>query len=218
MKKAVIFDMDGLMIDSRPIWMSAERRLVEESGKDYSIGLRKKYIGLRVQGMVQVMIREYGLPITLQEGERKLKLYAKNNFNGVKLLPGCEKLVKFLSSSKFPLAVASSAPMDMIQFVVDKFGFASDFHVVVSGEEVKNGKPAPDIFLKAADLLGVMPSSCIVLEDAPHGIKAAKAAGMKAIAVNNDPIYNADNFAEADKFVKSLEEVDIELIEQVFGA
>ena len=207
MKRAVLFDMDGLMVESKFTWVEAERKLVEEYGKKYSEEIAKKYHGLRVNGMIKVMIQKYDLPLSEIEGENKLKLYAKNNFNkpNVTLLPGCENLIKALfQSKKYYLAVASSSPKDIIKTVVQKFGFENYFDVLVSGEEVTNGKPAPDIVLRATELLKTPPRSCLVLEDAPNGIKAAKAAGMKTIAVNHNPNYTERNLTEADEYFKSL--------------
>lgn len=212
MKKAIIFDMDGLMVDSKATWIDAEKKLVGRYGKKYDFELTKKYHGLRVNGMIRVMIKEYRLPITQEEGELKLKSYVKENFNkpSVRLLPGCNRLIKELSASKkYVMAVASSSPIELIKTVVERFGFTDDFQALVSGEEVKNGKPAPDVFLRAAEMLRVKPGLCLVLEDAPSGIKAAKAAGMKAIAVSNNPVYSLWDFLNASKFVKSLEELNV---------
>jgi len=221
MSKAIIFDMDGLMVNSTSTWGDAEKRLVEDYGKKYILEWTKKYNGMRVQGMIQVMIKEYELPTTQEEGERKLKEYAKINFNkpNIELLPGCERLVKELSTSKkYLMAIASSSPIEIIKTVVKRFGFENYFNVLLSGEEVVNGKPAPDVYLKTAELLKVSPSDCIVLEDAPNGIKAGKGAGMKVIAVSNKPHYSPSDFSEADKYVRSLEEVNVGLIESIFNS
>lgn len=218
MKQAILFDMDGLMVDSNPTWIAAEKRLVEEYGKKYSDEIAKKYHGLRVHGMIEVMIKEYNLPLAQQDGEAKLKEHAKVNFEKpeVKLLPGCKTLVTSLSQSdQYSLAVASSSPITIIQTVVNRFNFNGDFDVLVSGEEVKNGKPAPDVFLRAAQLLHIEPTQCLVLEDAPNGIKAAKAAHMKAIAVNNTSHYTPENFQQADAFVASLEDISIDMITKI---
>ena len=207
MKKAILFDMDGLMIDSKGNWTAAEKQLVEDYGKEFRMEIGKKYHGLRVNGMIKVMIREYGLPISQEEGEKKLKAYTKDNFRNktLCLLPGCEALIKVLfQSSEYALAIASSSPKDIIEVAVKRLELINYFKALVSGEEVKDGKPASDIFLKAAELLRVEPQNCIVLEDAPNGIKAAKAGGMKAIAVSNNSHYTKKDFQNADLFVNSL--------------
>ena len=220
MKKAVIFDMDGLMLDSKKAWNDAETRFVESCGKEFQPEVGKKYHGLRVQGMVEVMIREYQLPLTQKEGEKRLRQYAKENFAkpSLKLLPGCKRLVEDLSASgRYAMAVASSASVELVQAVVERFAFTNYFQALVSGEEVQNGKPAPDVFLRAAELLKVEPMSCLVLEDVPNGIKAAKAAGMLAIAVSSHPYYPMESFEDADKFVKSLDELNVATIAELFG-
>lgn len=219
MNKAIIFDMDGLMVDSTPTWTEAETSLVKKYGKEYSHEIRKKYLGMRVSGMIRILIDEYELPISPEEGEKFLKTEMRINFAkpSVQLLPGCDKLVKELSNSgKYVLAVASSSPKDIIETMIKRFDFENDFDVIVSGEEVVNGKPAPDIFLRTAELLKVDQKNCLVIEDAPHGIDAAKAGGMKAIAVNNAMHYKPEDFKKADLFVHSLEEIHEETIERIF--
>ena len=219
MIKAVIFDMDGLMVEANSTYVNAETRLVNEYGKEYSHEIRKKYIGKRISAMLEVIIKEYELPITLAEGEEKLRKYVKENFKkqSVALLPGCEQLIKSLSKSgKYLMAVASSSPKEMIEIVVKRFGFKDDFSVIVSSEEVENGKPAPDIFLKCAELLKISPNKCVVLEDAPLGIQAAKQAGMMSIAVYIKEINNPEDFLDMpDKIVSSLKDVNIEMIENL---
>ncbi len=105
------------------------------------------------------------------------------------------------------MAIASSSPIEIIKTVVNKFSFTDYFQVLVSGEEVEQGKPAPDVFLRTSEFLKVKPKFCLVLEDAPNGIRAAKAAGMRAIAVSNNPYYTKENFTEADEYVTSLEKI-----------
>lgn len=221
MQKGIIFDMDGLMINSETnCWEPAERRFVEDYGKEFKHEISKKYHGLRVQGMVEVMIREYKLPIDQKEGERKLKEYAKENFSKptLELLPGCKKLIEDIHAKEsFIMGVASSSPIEIIKTAIDRFSFNDYFKVLVSGEEVANGKPAPDVFLQISKLLNISPEHCLVLEDAPNGIKAAKTAGMKAIAVSNNGHYTGEDFKEADKFTNSLENINTEVIEDLFN-
>lgn len=219
MIKAVIFDMDGLMIDSSSTYVDAETKLLKEYNKEYSHEIRKKYLGKRINGVVEVMIQEYGLPISTTEGENKLRKYLVENYSkpSLILLPGCKKLVKNLSKlGEYLLAVASSSPKEVIEAVIRKFGFENDFDVIVSGEEVTNGKPAPDIFLKCSDLLHILPNECLVLEDAPLGIESAKRAGMKTIAVYNKDNNKPEDFLDlSDKIFSSLEDVNIEVIKEI---
>jgi len=222
MKKAVIFDMDGLMLDSKPTWVKAEKKLLKEFGKEYDLKITKKYHGLRVAGMIKVMRREYNLPLEQKEGEKKLTNFANKNINSPSsaLLPGCKKLVKSLSASqKYLLAIASSSPVMLIKTMVEKFAFKDDFDLLVSGEEVKNGKPAPDVFLKCAHLFKIPSDSCLVLEDSPNGVKAAKAAGMKVIAVYNKQFNKPEDFkGMPDKIVDSLKKLDLKIIAKVLAS
>ena len=216
MIKAVIFDMDGLMIDATSTYVDAETRLLKQFNKEYSHEIRKKYMGKRISGMLETMIQEYDLPITQEEAEKTLRKYVRENFyrSSVTLLPGCGRLVNSLTESKnYVMAVASSSPKEIIEIVIERFGFKDVFEVLVSSEEVKNGKPAPDVFLYCAELLHISPASCLVLEDGPLGIVAAKRAGMKTIAVYNKKINKPEDFSNMpDRIFSSLEEVTLDVV------
>ena len=219
MDKAVIFDMDGLMLDTKLTWRQAEIDLLKDLEKKYDIEIAKKYQGMRVSGVVEVMIREYHLPISQKDGEKLLtdKLVQSYDNPSLKLLPGCEKLVKNLSKSKqFKLAIASSSPKLVIETMTNHFNLLQYFDLLVSAEEVKSGKPAPDVYLKTANELGIEPGNCVVLEDAPNGAMAGKRANMKVIAVVNKIFFKADNFKDvADLIVSSLEELDTERLSNI---
>ena len=219
MDKAVIFDMDGLMLDTKLTWRQAEIDLLKDLEKKYDIEIAKKYQGMRVSGVVEVMIREYHLPISQKDGEKLLtgKLVQSYDNPSLELLPGCEKLVKNLSKSKqFKLAIASSSPKLVIETMTNHFNLLQYFDLLVSAEEVKSGKPAPDVYLKTANELGIEPGNCVVLEDAPNGAMAGKRANMKVIAVVNKIFFKADNFKDvADLIVSSLEELDTERLSNI---
>ena len=219
MDKAVIFDMDDLMLDTKLTWRQAEIDLLKDLEKKYDIEIAKKYQGMRVSGVVEVMIREYHLPISQKDGEKLLtgKLVQSYDNPSLELLPGCEKLVKNLSKSKqFKLAIASSSPKLVIETMTNHFNLLQYFDLLFSAEEVKSGKPAPDVYLKTANELGIEPGNCVVLEDAPNGAMAGKRANMKVIAVVNKIFFKADNFKDvADLIVSSLEELDTERLSNI---
>ncbi|KKR86786.1 MAG: HAD family hydrolase [Candidatus Curtissbacteria bacterium GW2011_GWA1_41_11] len=212
MDEAVIFDMDGLMLDTKLTWRQAEIELLKDLGKEYDIKIAKRYQGMRVSGVVEVMIREYHLPINQEDGEKLLtdKLVQSYDNPALELLPGCERLVKDLSNSnQFKLAIASSSPKVVIETMTRHFNLSQLFDLLVSGEEVKNGKPAPDVYLKTSDELGIESRNCVVLEDAPNGATAGKKANMKVIAVVNKVFFKPEEFEGiANLIVESLEDLD----------
>jgi HAD superfamily hydrolase (TIGR01509 family) len=217
MNKAVIFDMDGLILDTRLTWKQAEIDLLQDFGKTYDVAIAKKYQGMKVNSVVAKMIEDYHLPLSQKDGERILneKIVANYANSDLELLPGCKNLVDELHRrNKFQLAIASSSPKAAIEAMVKRFGFTNYFAVRVSGEEVVTGKPEPDIFLHCAELLHIPPKNCLVLEDAPYGILAAKRAGMKTIAVYNKLYYSPEDFkGKADIVVCSLEKLSFKILD-----
>lgn len=193
MIKVVIFDMDGLIIDSEPIWEQAENNIVQKYHKKINPKIRIKYLGRGLTGMVEILKQGYGLPISSRTARQSIKEYMKKNITKppVKLLPGSKKLIK-------------------------KFKIDQVFNVIISGEEVKRIKPNPDIFLKCAELLKLSPEECLVLEDSPNGIAAAKRAGMKSIAIYNKKTQQPEDFFVApNKIFSSLEYVSLETIKEL---
>lgn len=221
MNKAVLFDMDGLMLDTSLTWKEGERELLADYGKEYDLEIAKKYQGMRISGVVEVMIREYKLPISQKEGEMILtqKLVEKYDNPQLSLFDGCKELIENLYASKeFALAIASSSPKVVIEKMANRFGIRSYFDLFVSGEEVENGKPAPDVYLETAEMLNVEPFNCVVLEDAPKGAIAGRDAGMKVIAVYNRNFYNPKDFAGiTTTIVGSLKELNSEKINQILA-
>jgi len=174
-----------------------------------------------VSGVVEVLRTEFQLPISQDEGSKKLtqKIVEGYNNPSLQLFPGTADLIKALhKTNEYKLAIASSSPKVAIKTMAKHFELEELFDVLVSGEEVKNGKPAPDVFLRTAAVLNVAPTNCVVLEDAPNGIRAAKAAGMKAITVVNKTFYKSEDFGNlSDVLVHSLEEVDANVVEKLFS-
>ncbi len=213
MIKAVIFDMDGVLVDSDPYQSSAFQKVF----KPYGVKLTRKNFtgfGKTVLENVTEIAKQNGITADISElVKERQKIYLSLIKGNIKAVKGAENLVKELSSI-YPLAIASSSVIKIILLNLDCMKLADKFKVFVGGDMVPNGKPSPDIFLKASELLNVSPDSCLVIEDAENGVKAAKAAGMACIAVPNKYTKNQD-FSMADKAVKSLSEISIEQIETI---
>ncbi|HSX08715.1 MAG TPA: HAD family phosphatase [Candidatus Saccharimonadales bacterium] len=208
--KAAIFDMDGLMIDSEPYWAQADKAFFEKYGKPYSSEVNVKIMGMGQREIMEFFKKEYGFigETGALIKERKKLLY-KFLLADVKLMEGIEELIHALYKEEIILAIATSGhTVEKAQEILAKFKLQDYFSLAVSGDDVEKSKPAPDIYLKTAELLYVQPSVCLVFEDAPKGVQAAKAAGMTVFAVNKDPeLYQKVKEAGADEVFKSLTEI-----------
>jgi HAD superfamily hydrolase (TIGR01509 family) len=210
--KAVIFDMDGLLIDSEPYWTKADAEFAQRHGKKYTQEINKRIIGLNHRTVMEILRKEYDLAGNTEEliKERRDILYEKL-FKNISYMEGAEKVIQALFSKGYPLAVATAGfPREKIIEILKKLQATSYFSVLVSGYDITHGKPAPDIYLKTAELLHVDPSECLVLEDAPNGVLSGKAAGMTVFGVNSDEAFHKGlKNAGADNILKSLSEIQV---------
>lgn len=211
--KAVIFDMDGLLVDSEPVWQQVEDGLLSRRGYDLDPEIRSGLIGMRMADFWGAMVREYQIPEAPDALIHEVTVSMVAAIPGhVDQRPGAQELLDFLHAHGVPCAIASSSPMAIIQAVVDSEGWHDYFEAFVSGDQVANGKPAPDIYLEAARLLGVEAAACMSLEDSRNGARAAVAAGTICYAVPDLSHGHPDQFAEITPHVyPSLFEVLAEL-------
>jgi HAD superfamily hydrolase (TIGR01509 family) len=215
MIKAIIFDMDGVMIESEPLWEKTERILLRRRSIDYNPTYRDKIVGLNQKDSAELLKETFGLPETIEEiiAERVeilISLYEEE----LELVPGLVPLLEELKRKEFLLALASSSPLRVINFVLDKFSLGEFFSVVVSGDSVELGKPHPDIYLHTTKKLGVPPEECLVIEDSINGVKSAKKAGMTCIAIP-DKRLNQEEFQTADLIIDSLDKISAQVIKNL---
>ena len=204
----VIYDMDGVLLDTEGFYTTAATRFAARHGKDFNAELKSRMIGKKSTDSARIFVESLGLPVAPEEYLRERESLLNHLLPQARPMPGAERLTRHLHRAKVPQAVATSS--DTYHFRLKTTLHASWFEVfdcLILGDDpaLKRGKPAPDIFLLAAERLGADPSQCLVFEDAPAGIEAAHAAGMSAVAVP-DRIVDTACYRPADQIVSSLVE------------
>lgn len=207
--KAVIFDMDGLLIDSEPYWKMAEKEVFGRHGLDLTDELLRQVMGFRLSEVVRYWYHYQPWPNPdLKQTEADVLNCVKGLIvNHAEAMPGVYHLLETIKNKGLPIGLASSSAMSLIDVVVDKLEIRTYFDVLWSAEYEPFGKPHPGIFITTANKLEVQATDCLVFEDSVNGVIAAKAARMKCIAVPETVSINDSRFAIADLTVSSLTEV-----------
>jgi mannitol-1-/sugar-/sorbitol-6-/2-deoxyglucose-6-phosphatase len=206
--EAVVFDMDGVLVDSEPIWRAVEREVFAGVGIEVTEEDLKATMGVRVADVVDRWHRRHpwDRPSRRDVVERIVEGVSRAIERNGALNAGAERAVDHVAGLGLRLALASSSPMPLIRAVLSMGGLADRFDAVLSAEDEVHGKPDPAVYRSAARALGVAPDRCLAVEDSPNGVRAAKAAGMVVVAVTSDPLE--DDPAVADLVLASLEEFD----------
>ena len=201
MISAVIFDMDGVLINSEPVHYEIWKQIFSERGLEIDFEHYKGCIGSTVKRLMELILEGYGRDFfgddTLPARFREVKtqwIYEK----GIPKIEGVPEAIAYLKEKGYLLAVASSSPQDYIEFCTKQLGIDHYFDVLFSAERVSRPKPAPDVFLAAAEALGVSPEHCLVVEDSYNGSRAAKAAGMYCMGFQN-PDSGDQDLSAADQ-------------------
>lgn len=207
--QAVIFDVDGVLVDSLPAHFLAFQRLGDRLGVPFTRQMLDRTLGQHNATIFPMWLGQDLQPGRLAElADEKEALYRSVAIQALQPIEGAVPLVKRLNEAKVPLAVGSSGPRDNVALALQKLGILQDFAAVVTGDDVTRGKPAPDIFLLAARRLGVDPRHCVVIEDAEQGVEAARAAGMRVVAVTTS--LPAERLGRATRVVTGLAQITVE--------
>jgi HAD superfamily hydrolase (TIGR01509 family) len=208
--QCVIYDMDGLLLNTEPFYTEASQRIASRYGKVFDWTVKSQMIGKRAADSARIFTQAMDLPMTPEEYLNEREAVLESLFPQAEPMPGAMRLTEHLHNSGVMQAVATSSDTRHFKLKTSRHQrWFSIFDCLVIGDdpEIRHGKPAPDIFLITAGRMGVAPSDCLVLEDSPVGIAAARAAGMFSVAVP-DPHLDSAIFAGADQILRSLLELD----------
>jgi HAD superfamily hydrolase (TIGR01509 family) len=204
--RALVFDMDGLLVDSEPLWHEVEKDFIAARGGVWTLELALQCTGMGIGPAIRLMGQACGFEVDEERDVAEMEDRFVARVDEVSLKPGA---LRFLNEARgrLPVGLASSSTRRLIDTILHRFELQDHFQVTVSGREVPRAKPFPDVYLRAAELLGVEPAVCLALEDSRNGSRAARAAGMKVIAVPEGE--GADFDLLADAVVGSLDEARV---------
>ena len=213
----IIFDMDGVIVDSEPIHLSMTKELLKQFNIEISDQELHAFVGTSSRNMWGCFKEKFDLPISIEEllEQDKSKYFKYLREHNVMPIPGVVSLIEDIHKASCPMILASSASAENIDIVLSKFGIAHYFKFRISGANLKHSKPHPEIFLTSASITNTKPKNCLVIEDSENGVKAAKSAGMKCIGFKNHNSGGQD-LSQADIVIESFENIDIKWIERYF--
>jgi len=213
MIEAVAFDLDGTLIESERRWEAARQEVTESAGGRWRDDAQPSMMGLSTPEWIAYMQQELGVALEAEEiRERVIERLRDSYREQLPLIDGADGAVRRLAV-RWPLAVASSSPRELIELVLELAGLRGCFDVVISSEEVARGKPAPDVYLRACELLGSRPSHTAAIEDSGAGVRSAVAAGMPVVLIPGteyplDPAVRK----QADLVLDSIKQLDVEAV------
>jgi HAD superfamily hydrolase (TIGR01509 family) len=213
--RAIIFDLDGVLADSEPCWNEIDAKLLAEYGATYSGEYHREVLGVNYRLAVEFYKKAFGINAPTEEMMKRRERIATEFFaNRIELFPNVKEVLKELreirpsGSDKMRLAVATSSVSASARPFLDRHQLTAFFDVIITGDEIERGKPAPDIYLRTAEKLGVSADECLVIEDSLSGIAAAKAAKMRVAAIPDRRFVDPRQYEkQADYLLNGLSEV-----------
>ena len=208
-KKAVIFDMDGVIFDTERVYLEIWQSVFEKYGYKMTKELYVNVMGTGRKNVIKTFLENFGddLPIEKMYEEKDNQLFYIIENQGIPLKEGVKELFSMLKEKNYKIALATSAKRERVEKQIKDKWLKESFDAIVCGDDVEKGKPSPDIFLKAAKKIDVEPENCFVVEDSPAGIKAAFSGGMKGIHVEDLKAADEDILKYCEKNFKNLQEV-----------
>ena len=216
MLKAVLFDMDGVLVDSELLHTKALVSAMKQLGVDVSHDYCYTFVGTTNFHTMSTIIKDYNLNYTVEDFTNLFEEHKENllKAEGYIPIPYTKELIQLLKKEGILLAIASSSSLEAISYITNTFGIYSYFDKIISGTTLKRSKPAPDIYIKAAEELGVSTDECLVIEDSTFGVAAGKAAGMPVVGFYNPNSGNQD-LSKADIIIEGFEEITLTFLQRV---
>ena len=215
-KFAVIFDMDGVIIDSNPYHKEAWLQFADK----YNVELKEEEVPEKIFGKTNttalrdVFQKEFSPEENFKMGEEKEAIYRELHGKEMEPISGFREFIQMLKDNGIPMAVATNAPVSNVDFIMEKIGLRDYFKVVIDASSVKHGKPDPEIYLKSAERLGVPPERCIVMEDSVPGAEAGIRAGMKVVTITTS--HSKEELDHTDLVIDGYEELTMEKLISLF--
>jgi HAD superfamily hydrolase (TIGR01509 family) len=216
MPEAVLFDLDGVIVDSESAWAEAKHDLVDEAGGSWKPEATRAMLGMSSPEWSRYLRDELGVPLSLEEISAAVVATLERRYReSLPLIPGAVDAVRRIAEG-WQLGLASSSNREIIDLVLEHAGLTDAFAVTVSSEEVARGKPAPDVYLEAARRLGANPARCVAIEDSSNGLRSAAGAGTAVVAIPNREFPpDPDALALADVVLGSIEELTADVVRRL---
>ena len=183
---ALLFDLDGTLLDTEPLYTLASQRILDRFGATFSMDLKRRTMGGDSRVSARVVIDEFGLPMSVDEYLDERAVHLRDLFVTAPEIDGASAFLEYWHG-RIPMGLATSSPREMAELKLQRRSWKGIFDAVICGDDAVVGaaQPAPDIFLECAKAIGQAPAGCVVFEDSPNGVRAANAAGMRAFAIRN---------------------------------